>query len=276
MTDRKAQNWSRRDNIRAGSVSGPWRSTSRDEEPAKTDEPAVVEIPSRSAGDVRETEAYREAPEPSDAMFPEEPKRVTPVKPAELPKAPPGIHKKPVTQSKGTSLTTAVFGGVVVATAIVAGAFYLQSRLAGPTERATFEPVQTASPGDIAGATGPDNAAELTQDADEIDGTNQTVATDAAEVHLRVGPNLSGERRAEIVKILEDGGMQDIRVENISFPIAVSRVGYYHEGDLDTATELADKISVFLDAPTGPVPVRNYENLVPNAPEGRIDLWIKE
>lgn len=64
-------------------------------------------------------------------------------------------------------------------------------------------------------------------------------------------------------------------VEEISFPIALSRVGYYLTADRPAAVELAEDVAGVVGGDGGEVAVRDYGNLLPDAEPGRLDLWVK-
>lgn len=290
-----AHNFGRRDNIRAGSVTGPWRSTPSDRAsvPSPTDPPAMrADMPAQRSvrtpdaapgqerhGSVQSEQAARVAPQ---AQRPFRREAAAPDAPSD--QAPVGERSR----SRGRStLLPAVLGGSLAALAIVGGAVYLRAELSRPEialeDAATLVPApDTEIPAPDTPAARPANPAEgdaaVAENADPAASPAATAepgGATAAPLRLRVGEGFPEEDRLELIAHLEASGHARVLVEEIPFPIALSRVGYYQSEDLAAAEALASEIAPLLGATEGDIAVRDYGNLLPDAQPGRLDLWIK-
>jgi hypothetical protein len=253
-----ARNWSRRDGIRAGSVSGPWRSGD-----AAAGPPRTAEIPQSAS-------ARRRVP--AEAV---------PVHPVPL-DSPPSVQR----HGARRSMMPAILGAVVAAAAIVVLALFLRPSLvqAPPAAEESLAPEAMAeAPAGRAALTEAPEAAETaaeTAAAPTVPASDTAAAAvqdiSSATLRLRIGPGLEPEREARIVQALEAAGHAEVEVERTGFQIAISRVGYYRPEDRAAAEALARDIGPALgeDVPGG-VAVRDYGNLLPDAQPGRLDLWVQ-
>lgn len=282
-----AENWSRSDHIRAGSVSGPWRSVPREESGARPVPPAsarkrpastsgnplpldwmrkgerspitrhastpAIEDPARSPAVEAPPEVLvlqeQAAPGPFDASHATGPNpRLSAPTGTSKPNRPPQPADRRTAHV--TPMPRSTMAPVIAAAVFVAVAIVVAATLLrpdAPGSRSTVLP--------------------------ETEDT-ATAAIDLPTMRLRVGPGFPPERQAEIMTLLTDAGHDDVLVERIPFSIAVSRVGYYRPEDRAAATELARLVSSVLDEPTGSIAVRDYSELIPDAVPGRLDLWI--
>lgn len=218
-----AVNWSRRDGIRGGAVTGPWRSAPR----ATPETAADAVVPPREA--VPEALPVRPvrdvAPHP-----PAKPRRESPEAGADRP---------------GTGVFSGVAFGTLVAIGLVVLAFVLRpapAEVTGAIAGAEVAIAELAGPSRVAG--GP--------------------------VQIRVGPDLSEARLAEIVAALVEAGFSDIEVETLPVAITQSRVGFNQPDDRFAAETL-----VRLIAPVVPqVAIRDYGTRLTDAEPGELDLWV--
>ncbi len=279
-----AENWGRRDHIRAGSVSGPWRSTPRDDTgelpvppasarrpPASTPgkplpldwmgrgERAKVARPGATTSneDAMPEAARGRAPDPTkpatslsyrgpstDRLNTEDP--TSEFDRRSDPQAPAANQRPtPIVPMPRSTMVPVIAAASLVAVAIVIAATLL--RPDAPVSRSAALPDPTAS---------------------------VTEAVDLPTMRLRLGPGFPPERQSEIMTLLVGAGHDDVLVERIPFSIAVSRVGYYRPEDRAAAADLARLVSTVLDEPTGTIAVRDYAELIPDAVPGRLDLWI--
>jgi hypothetical protein len=210
-------------------------------------------------------------------------------------------------RSRGRSpLLPAILGGTIVALAIVGGAVLLRMEMWRAPSAAAVAPSNSAA----AGETMADEKNARAARADEPDsdaGGLQTVGDQAsrpvdtagkaasdtaagqavpktgagpavaqgAALRLRVGEGYPEEERLALIAHLQAAGHERVLVEEIPFPIALSRVGYYQSADRSAALALAEKITPLFRADEGDMAVRDYGNLMPDAEPGRLDLWIK-
>lgn len=231
-----AQNWSRRDNIRAGAVSGPWRSV-----PRAGGEAPAVSVP--VAGPVQR-------PEPVAA---------TPVQ--DGPKAAHGAMRA----SQTRTMVVWIGAGVLAAFAIVGAAVLFQpgEKVVGamPTETAGLE---AAAPAPV---TAPEAAPAVAE------GTADPALSGVKSVRLRIGPAVPAGQRESIVGALAAAGVTDVVVESLPFRIATSRVGYYRAADEPAAQALA-RVASPLIGNGASIGVRDYGKLLTDPQPGRLDLWI--
>jgi len=201
-----AENWGRRDGIRAGSVSGPWRSAPRAEA----------------------------APEPA----------AHPVVPVE-----PGAVRRRVTR-RSTGVWIGL--GCLVAAGGVAVALLLRPEAPGLAEAPApaAEPATEAAPADPALAA-------------------------VGSVRVRVHEGLASARRDAIVAALADGGIVEVEVEALPFPVETSRVGFFVAADRAAAEALARRLEPLV-TPGTLLTVRDYGKLVDDPEPGRLDLWVRE
>ena len=306
-----ANNWGRRDNIRAGAVSGPWRSVPRSD--ARDSEPPSSPV-SPPAKPVRPVAAAGGPPRPGR---PEDPDAFWPIRPADTPQKPsatlrqsPAVGEAHTTvQSEAPTLRTvgpdasapprrgslvpAIFAGIVIAAAIIGAAVYLrESVLSGPaapesTETVSSMQVPEQAPAEVDMAPAQGDATDVTDVTSEPAGGGVTQSAplprDAAPaavssqtaLRLRLSPGYPAAERTALLDALAAAGHESVVVEEIPFRIAISRVGYYAEGDKSAAETLAREIAPALGEPEGSVVVRDYGNLLPDATPGRLDLWIR-
>jgi hypothetical protein len=93
-----------------------------------------------------------------------------------------------------------------------------------------------------------------------------------SQVLLRVGPEVPDDREAALLEALEAAGITGVRVDNVPFRVATSRVGYYRADDLAAAEALGRLVTPVLEETIG---VRDYGKLLADAVPGRLDLWIE-
>jgi hypothetical protein len=90
-------------------------------------------------------------------------------------------------------------------------------------------------------------------------------------VYLRVGPGLSAEERQRIETALAQAGYVRVLVQEMPFTISRSRVGYFHDGDRETAEAL---IGALRGTHEGLL-LRDYRGLIAEPEPGRLELWIR-
>lgn len=231
-----AENWGRRDGIRAGAVSGPWRSVPRD--PVAGPPPVTVE----------------ELP------------------PEEGPSA--GRARRPLPVAAWVAI------GCGVAAAFLTAAWLFGSGADPEPVAETPAPPAAAAPEAAAGtvpgtdpapqaATAPSAAPAAVAEAPPP-GPDPLLAT-IDSVRLRVPEAMRGARRAAIVAALQQGGVDDVRVEALPFEIETARVGYYLPDDRAAAEALARMAGPALGLT---LPVRDYGKLLDDPTPGRLDLWL--
>lgn len=154
-----------------------------------------------------------------------------------------------------------IAAGAITAVAIViAAVLFRPGEGSGPTEEA-------ATSSEEAEAAAPVTEADAPRDV--ADPALLPIAT----VRLRIGPEVSDERREALVTALNEAGIPEVVVEPLPFRIATSRVGYYRDVDLPAAEALARVMSPTIDA-GGTIGVRDYGELLSDPRPGRLDLWI--
>ncbi len=259
-----AENWGRRDGIRAGAVSGPWRSAPR--------------APSDG-----QPERHPQAPS-SQLHQPVGQQASQPYA-----KGDPSGHRdldlgRARTRRAMGSVGWITFGAVVAVACIIAAVVMRPDP--GPVS-APDAVVETASPSvpvsavpgtapvvsdpeiDRAGVSAggmPDPEASAPQPADPM-------LAGVSVVRLRVGPGFDADRQAAIVAALARAGVPSVKVESLPFKIATSRVGYYRAEDLRAARQLGKLISPVI-AGGSEVGVRDYGQLLADPEPGRLDLWV--
>jgi hypothetical protein len=242
-----AENWSRKDRIRAGSVSGPWRSAPR---PDAADRPAgpgseLVPVSVAVPGSVMPPPVVESAVvpvyEPIDG---------------------------PDTRRRSVAMAAWIGFGLVFVAASVTAAFLLQP-----------EPVPVTPPLDAETAAEAVDAppAPATEEAPTATAEPMAPAAPAPDlsavgnVRLRVGSGFAGE--SALTTALGAAGVADVRVEQVPFAVNTSRVGYYRPEDLAAAQALAAFVAPLLGLPA-PVSTRDYGQLLADPEPGRLDLWI--
>lgn len=305
-----AKNWGRRDNIRAGAVSGPWRSAPR--EGPTNPEPEVSRVahqrPTETVGHglnkqsaARAHAAQLGSATPMAGIDPDP--TLSNDRDGMLPSS--QLAEKITSVSGNGSLLFAVLGGTVVALAIVVGAVFIRSEMSRtgmiPTETtvrqsAEQEPFDDSSETAVksSGADSPGGSETLLDSRSDgspnsevrsapappprngvAEGPETVGAPEVIPLRLRVGPGFPEDDRLALLDLLKQSGHERVLVEEIPFPIALSRVGYYVSEDKEAAEELAEDVSSIIGSADGGVAVRDYGNLMPDADPGRLDLWIK-
>ena len=253
-----AENWGRRDSIRAGAVSGPWRSGPRATPPAA---PPSAPLPPRTA-----PAAQVLVPPPAPAQ---KPAALRPGPVLQAPAAPPRQQARtaaPLPARGRRPLALGIAGGLVAAVAIFAGALMLRPDADRPAEPAAAPPPQAAAP--------------ATPDAEQAASTSAPSPEDTAalsgitEIRLRLGPGFPDDRRDALVAALKDAGLKGVTVEAVPVAVAASRVGYYLPGDRAAAEALARLIAPSLGGRS--INARDYQGLMPSPVAGRLDLWISD
>ncbi len=92
-------------------------------------------------------------------------------------------------------------------------------------------------------------------------------------MRLRIGPDFPADRQAALVKALDNAGIPAVKVEQLPFRIATSRVGYYRAADMIAAEALGKLITPVVGGGAA-VGVRDYGKLLTDPDPGRLDLWI--
>ncbi|MEM8571086.1 MAG: hypothetical protein AAGG56_09280 [Pseudomonadota bacterium] len=127
---------------------------------------------------------------------------------------------------------------------------------------------------ELASPSSPEPVAEQTL-ANSVPPSSVSVGS-TVPLRLRIGPDYPEEQRLELLDRLTETGHRDVLVEEIPFPIALSRVGYYVGEDRDAALELADDVAQLIGSTNNQsVAIRDYGSLLPDAEPGRLDLWVK-
>lgn len=305
-----AKNWGRRDNIRAGAVSGPWRSTPR--EGPSDPEPEMPRVAQQ-----RPTETFRHGltkqnDARADATRPFAGPPISGIDPGTAPSSDRDgmlsssqLLGKSTTVSRNGSLFLAIFIGTVVALAIVMGAVFIRSEMSrtraistetnvqqsaeeGPFEvssEAAFQasgvesPSEPETPGGRSSGESTNSEVQFTPAPAPREGVakgpERTGAPEVILLRLRVGPGFPEDDRLALLDVLKQAGHERVLIEEIPFPIALSRVGYYVTEDKEAAEELAEDVSSIIESADGEIAVRDYGNLMPDADPGRLDLWIK-
>jgi hypothetical protein len=266
----RAENWSRRDNIRAGSVSGPWRSAPRGDAAGSAPPHGPRSAPP-SGPPLAWTGRAPIPPAEEDTQHQEDALAVA--------------RRAPPARRGRASVIFGVLGGICIAAGIVGSAIYfgpgtgdIPINEAGPPpggEGAPGPPDAAAAPTGVeSDAAGPAAlpAADLAPDQDMQAGPSAA----APALRLRIGPDLDPAREAAIVEALSADSQPGLVLERIPFRIAVSRVGYYHDTDRAAAAALAERMSPVVGDPAGPLVIRDYSELLPDAEPGRLDLWIAD
>jgi hypothetical protein len=260
-----AENWSRRDHIRAGAVSGPWRSAPRPDAAAA---PPSAHEPTAEPRAEAAAEPWPAAPTAPRVAPPPVTAAVTApgIEPIFEP-----IDDSPDRRRRGVMLAWIGFGLIFVA-ACVAAAFLLRP-----------EPSEVAAPEAGPPIAAPDQASGTAADAEPTGpaaGEAVVATPDPAampdlsavgHVRLRVGTGFAGD--AALADALAAAGIADVRIEQVPFVVNTSRVGYYRPEDLAIAQALAGYASRLLDA-RAPIGVRDYGELLADPDPGRLDLWI--
>ena len=250
---RVAENLSRRDGIRAGAVSGPWRSAPRIEpqtparpapETTTAGPPAdMAPPPSWTGGDARVVESAPQEPKPADDVLTAD-SRISNVEP------------------RGTrGMVAWILFGVLIAVGLIAAAVVFRPYITAVQDR-TVPAAEDAAVAEIAA----ESVAEETVVA-------APAAIEESPIRFRVDPGIPAEQADRIVAALETAGYPDVRIETLPFSIAQSRVGFYHPEDEASAQALAELVAP-LAATDRDVVVRDYGDLLPDAALGRLDLWI--
>lgn len=271
---KNAENWSRRDGIRAGAVSGPWRSAPRGQTPAA----APLAAPPAHA------------PLPGDAIPPQA--RATPTNPAARPAAPaatrtvtsaPRPRPTVPARRRTQAMIAGIAGGLIGAVGLVVAAFLFRPDSAAEPAPAATEPapqVAAPTPAPPTGEPSDPAVSEVSPPPARPDSlvplANPALAT-VTSVRLRVGPDFPPDRQQTIVAALQAAGLPAVEVETLPFAIATSRVGYYRPEDLPAAEALSQIVNPLApgagDA-AAPIGVRDYARLLEDAAPGRLDLWI--
>jgi hypothetical protein len=256
---REARNLSRRDGIRAGSVSGPWRSMPKsvDEprEPSETARPQISKPGSPLDWTGRTSQPHPEAdPEAGPAADRDEPDHVAEPTPRHE-----AAHRDAVPLRGTRGLAGWIVFGIGVAVALIAAAVYLRPDATPPSAG----PAQIEAPAaEVAAAPPPAATTEAPA----------PVADDAGIVRLRVGPEADPSEIARLSEALEAEGLGAVRIEALPFSITQSRVGYYRPEDLQAAEALARLVEPLIGR--GDVAIRDYGDLLDDTEPGRLDLWL--
>ena len=255
---REARNLSRRDGIRAGSVSGPWRSVPKSEDaPREAAEPQRPPVaPSRSPLEWTGRGPATARPEPEAAP----PDHAEPPPREPLP-GDDQSHREAVPLRGTRGLAGWIVFGLGIAAALVAAAVYLGPDAVAPVAEEPAAESPTIS----------EPASDTVQEGAPVD---PVPAAEAGLVRLRVGPDADPAEIARITEALEAEGVGPIRVETLPFAITQSRVGYYRPQDEAAASALAKIAGPLIDA--GDVGLRDYGDLLADTEPGRLDLWLGE
>ncbi|MFO1144716.1 MAG: hypothetical protein U1E59_20530 [Amaricoccus sp.] len=261
-----AQIAGRRDGIRAGAVSGPWRSA-----------PAAEPAPLRA-----------DPPRPTGAAAPLRPAALpAPADPPtrrHLEHAATSDHALGSSRRLAMSLTWVGLGFLIAAAAVVAAFLFRPS-----TESAAVAPgVDVAaapadSPATLASSNaGPEPAAKVPTPATDapapatqapaVAPTPESALAAVRVVRLRVGPEFAADRQSAVLAALKGAGIATVRVEPLPFKVTTSRVGYYRSADVTAAEALARLITPVVGGDA--IGVRDYSQLLDGADPGRLDLWI--
>lgn len=255
---REARNLSRRDGIRAGSVSGPWRSVPKtDDAPRDAAEPqrppaAPSRPPLEWTGRGPETGQQGSETAPVDRSEPAV---------REPPPVDDHSHREAVPLRGTRGLAGWIVFGLGIAAALVAAAVYLGPDAIAPVAEEPVAESPTIS----------EPAADPVTEAAPVD---PVPADEAGLVRLRVGPDADPAEVARLTEALEAEGVGPIRVETLPFAITQSRVGYYRPQDEIAARALAELAGPLIGA--GDVGLRDYGDLLADTEPGRLDLWLGE
>lgn len=261
-----AENWGRRDSIRAGAVSGPWRSGPRATPPAAP--PPQGSPPKGSAPPVlpRVTPAAQVPPPAREPAV---------ARPAPVLQAPASAPSHPRQQTRAPAplpkrgrrpLALGIAGGLAAALALVVGALLLRPDTDPPAAPVAAPPPQAEAPaapnsGKVAAASAPSP-----EDAAALSGIT--------EIRLRLGPGFPDDRRDALVAALKTAGLTGVTVEAVPVAVAASRVGYYLPADRAAAEALARLVAPNLGGRS--INARDYQGLMPSPVAGRLDLWISD
>lgn len=271
-----AENWSRKDRIRGGAVTGPWRSAPRAE---PGDVPAAAEAPRpyppREGRHLYAVEARSAMGEPSGAAPVPPAHHPEPIHPADSPvrmEQPQRVERRrseprhPLRQAvvdgrrrRAGMVAWIGFGVVFAATCVVVAFLFQPDPQGAPTVDVLGYP-EAAPP-------------EPEALAADVPAAVPMVAAlpDGLQVRVRVGPDFPDALEASIVAALESAGVDAVQVEPLPFPVSTSRVGYYRPEDRAAAEALAAAIGPTLSERVG---TRDYGQLSPPPEPGRLDLWV--
>jgi len=259
---RTAQITGRKDGIRAGAVSGPWRSGS-----VPAGAPAPKPEPLRAPAQPAPARAQAAAPpDPARHRVPP-PEPATPAATRSASAAP--LSGRPSDRPSDRNLRAIAwvgFGLLVAAGAVVAAVLLRPPGVAPPAPATALEPAP-APPVEAAVPAAAPAAGALAE---------------VSVVRLRVGPDFPADRQAAILAALDGAGIKNVKVESLPFEVATSRVGYYRPEDVAAADALAKIVTPVIGAGDGTgdgseggaIGVRDYGKLLDNAEPGRLDLWV--
>ncbi len=248
---KSAENWSRKDGIRAGSVSGPWRSGPREAGPG------VGRLPGATAGGHAPQLRHASAAADPLAQF---------------------RHEPIIEETRGRrrlAMGIWIGFGVLVAVGIVVAAFLFRpSRGAGASRRRARGRGGARRRRWPRGAVAPvAAAAPAAEPAVAPRAPSDPALAGVSTVRLRIGPDFPPDRQAAILKALSDDGIPAVRVEPLPFKIATSRVGYYRAADL-AAAEALGRLMTPVIGEGADIGVRDYSQLLADPEPGRLDLWV--
>jgi len=247
-----AQIWGRNDGVRAGAVTGPWRSASRDTEKLDASRAERVAVFRREFR-LDELQAYIERRPRSAAPVPSTQAksahgRATPLPADSVPSAAlPAAHamaRAAFTAGARTSLrgSKLLAGALGVLVGFGVGDF----ALAPAWQRLDSQKVALAS--------------------SEI---STAMPLASRTVRVRVGEDAATEA---IARALGEAGA-NWEAANLAFKLSGTRIGFYHLEDQESAEALARLLGAQWNLAT-PINVRDYGTLTPRPPRGTLDLWV--
>lgn len=205
--NRPAENWGRRDSIRAGSVTGPWRSAPRTPTSQTGQGLAPQGLAAPAAGESAPPLLRAPASAPHHG----------------------GGHGRRQPRRGFSPVIRAVAGGLLLAAAMVTGALLLRPGSPAP---------EAAAPAAVLNAPPPVPRPVAAVDRAALQGITG--------IRLRFGPDLPEGRRDAILAALAEAGFRNVEVDPQTFEVATSRVGYYRDDDRGPAEALAGLIAPVL------------------------------
>jgi hypothetical protein len=240
-----ARNQSRRDGIRAGAVSGPWRS-----EPRADPAPPALEGATREAA----------VPKPAAATIGPQPSAGPPL-------APPTRERS---GRGGSALRTVLITGLA-AVLLAGGALWLERQGINETTGQVAD-IPTAS--GLPGAGGLDNLSDADRKAAAQAWADREAAGGAIVplLTLRIGSDMPPERIEALRAALVAARLPDPAIAETADAPESTRVSYFHEADQALAYHIAAILGGSVNTPSG-----SASETVPGAvapPRGTIDIWI--
>lgn len=256
---RSAENWSRRDGIRAGAVSGPWRSTTRRDQVAEPvaaePEPVVaaaIEAPVQPAA---APHGHPFSPPTGPVAKPMSVEDFAAALAQVRPRPLVGPARRPAGRHSNTlRLLWPIAFGAGVAVAMIAAAFRIGP---APAEQPPMIAAVTETPAQVAMA-----------------GAVSAGSAFSGPIRVRVASDVSPSREVAILAAIIGAGYHAVTLERVPFAIARSRIGFYGATGRSAAEGLAALPGITGAAGPASVAVRDFTDLARSDLPERLDIWI--